>query len=173
MGEGEGGQERACVCVSAHGYNSQKAEPNVPPIKVYLDQVVTGFSGGEGRLVDMELGVVVVGVSSGWVEHPPSSLDDDDDDGGGGGSLLDVVGEPAESFAVALPLQHAAHEHLQRSRVQLLHGNGALGVKHSEGGGLRTRTDQASGSANAKGSADPPFLSSVRTVQTFPSASPR
>lgn len=40
--------------------------------------------------------------------------------------LLDVVGEPAESFAVALPLQHAAHEHLQWSRVQLLHGNGAL-----------------------------------------------
>lgn len=41
--------------------------------------------------------------------------------------LLDVVGEPAKSFAVALPLQHAAHEHLQWSRVQLLHGNGALG----------------------------------------------
>lgn len=40
--------------------------------------------------------------------------------------LLDVVGEPAESFAVALPLQNAAHEHLQWSRVQLLHGNGAL-----------------------------------------------
>lgn len=35
-------------------------------------------------------------------------------------SLVDVLREPAEALAVALPLQHAAHEHLQWSCVQLL-----------------------------------------------------
>lgn len=30
-------KRQMCVCV---GINSQSAEPNVPPIKVYLDQVV-------------------------------------------------------------------------------------------------------------------------------------
>lgn len=48
---GGGGQGCMCVCMSAYRYNSQSAEPNVPPIKVYLDQVVTAFSGSEGRLV--------------------------------------------------------------------------------------------------------------------------
>lgn len=38
-------------------------------------------------------------------------------------ALVDVLGEPAEALAVALPLQHTAHEHLQWSCVQLLHGN--------------------------------------------------
>lgn len=41
-------------------------------------------------------------------------------------SLVDVLGEPAEALAVALPLQHTAHEHLQWSCVQLLQGNVAL-----------------------------------------------
>lgn len=54
--------------------------------------------------------------------------------------LLDVVGEPAESFAVALPLQHAAHEHLQWSRVQLVHGKGALGEGGGQTGSVRTYT---------------------------------
>lgn len=57
--------------------------------------------------------------------------------------LLDVVGEPAESFAVALPLQHAAHEHLQWSCVQLLHGNGALRVRRA--GSIRRGTSQGKG----------------------------
>lgn len=56
------------------------------------------------------------------------------DNRGGGGvsvsrslaSLVDVLGEPAEALAVALPLQHTAHEHLQWSCVQLLQGNVAL-----------------------------------------------
>lgn len=47
-------------------------------------------------------------------------------------ALVDVLGEPAEALAVALPLQHTAHEHLQWSCVQLLHRNGALsGEKNS------------------------------------------
>ncbi len=60
-------------------------------------------------------------------------------DGGGGGgvlrdlaALVDVLGEPAEALAVALPLQHTAHEHLQWSRVQLLHGNVALREKQEK-----------------------------------------
>lgn len=32
---------------------------------------------------------------------------------------VDVLGQPAEPVAVALPLQHAAHEHLHRPKVQL------------------------------------------------------
>lgn len=87
----------------------------------------------------MELSVLVVtvGVLSGWVERPPSSFHDGDADVAA--PLLDVVGEPAEPFAVALPLQHAAHEHLQWSRVQLVHGKGALGWgKHT--GSFRTYT---------------------------------
>lgn len=51
---------------------------------------------------------------------------------GGLASLVDVLGQPAEALAVALPLQHAAHEHLQRSRVQLLYGNVSLKGKGKE-----------------------------------------
>lgn len=40
--------------------------------------------------------------------------------------LVDVLREPAEALAVALPLQDAAHEHLQRPRVQLLQRDVAL-----------------------------------------------
>lgn len=54
-GKGERGKKNTgvcvCLCVSAHRFDSPSAEPNVPLIKVYLDQVVTGFSGREGRLV--------------------------------------------------------------------------------------------------------------------------
>lgn len=46
-------------------------------------------------------------------------------------ALVDVLGEPAEALAVALPLQHTAHEHLQWSRVQLLHGNITLACRLS------------------------------------------
>lgn len=42
------------------------------------------------------------------------------------GPLIDVLREPAEALAVALSLQHAAHKHLQGSRVQLFEGNVAL-----------------------------------------------
>lgn len=41
-------------------------------------------------------------------------------------ALVDVLGEPAEALAVALPLEHAAHEHLQWSCIQVLHWNVAL-----------------------------------------------
>lgn len=63
------------------------------------------------------------------------------DNGGGVGdvsvlrglaSLIDVLGQPAEALAVALPLQHTAHEHLQWSRVQLLQGNVPLGGKKKQ-----------------------------------------
>lgn len=47
-------------------------------------------------------------------------------------ALVDVLGEPAEALTIALPLQHAAHEHLQWSRVQLLHGNVALREKQEK-----------------------------------------
>lgn len=43
-----------------------------------------------------------------------------------GAPLIDVLREPAEALAVALSLQHAAHEHLQRPRVQLLERDVAL-----------------------------------------------
>lgn len=77
--------------------------------------------------------VAMVGILSGWVQCP--SLD--------GGDrvvvcdwdwllLVDVLGEPAEALAVALPLQHTAHEHLQWSCVQLLHRNGALREKQEK-----------------------------------------
>lgn len=77
--------------------------------------------------------VATVGVLSDWVSAPLPLPPD----GGGGGvgvlrnlaALVDVLGEPAEALAVALPLQHTAHEHLQWSRVQLLHGNVALREK--------------------------------------------
>lgn len=42
------------------------------------------------------------------------------------GHLVDVLREPAEALAVTLSLQHAAHEHLQRSRVKLLQRDIAL-----------------------------------------------
>lgn len=51
---------------------------------------------------------------------------------GGLAALVDVLGEPAEALAVALPLQHAAHEHLQWSRVQLLQGDVALRDKNKK-----------------------------------------
>lgn len=62
------------------------------------------------------------------------------DNRGGGGvsvsrglaSLVDVLGEPAEALAVALPLQHTAHEHLQWSCVQLLQGNVALRMEEKK-----------------------------------------
>lgn len=41
-------------------------------------------------------------------------------------ALIDVLGEPAETFAIALPLQNTAHEHLQWPGVQLLHGDVTL-----------------------------------------------
>lgn len=41
-------------------------------------------------------------------------------------ALVDVLGEPAEALAVALPLEHAAHEHLQWSCIEVLHWNVAL-----------------------------------------------
>lgn len=47
-------------------------------------------------------------------------------------ALVDVLGEPAEALAVALPLQHTAHEHFQWSCVQLLHGNCALKEKQEK-----------------------------------------
>lgn len=40
--------------------------------------------------------------------------------------LVDVLREPAEALAVALSLQDAAHEHLQRPRVQLFERDVAL-----------------------------------------------
>lgn len=130
---GDGKKDRGvCVCVSANRYNSQSAEP-IPPIKVHLDQVVTGFSGSEGRLVwpDMERGGGGHGGRLEWLgwASPPPPLMVVMMMVAVAAPLLDVVGEPAEAFAVALPLQHAAHEHLQRSCVQLLHGNGALRSK--------------------------------------------
>lgn len=48
-------------------------------------------------------------------------------------ALVDVLGEPAEALPIALPLQHAAHEHLQWSCVQLLHGNVTLDKKKKQG----------------------------------------
>lgn len=62
---------------------------------------------------------VVVEVGSLPVAPPPA------------GVLVDVLGEPAEALPVALPLQHAAHEQLQWSRVQLLHGNVALETRQT------------------------------------------
>lgn len=150
--EGERGKKTGvsvyvCVCVCAYRYNSQSVEPNVPPIKVYLDQVVTGFCGSEGRLVGPGMSWVwwwlwaprVAGLS---IPPPPVMVVT-----AAAAPLLDVVGEPAESFAVALPLQHAAHEHLQWSCVQLLHGNGALRVKHR--GSVRTGLTQGRGWVSA------------------------
>ena len=45
--------------------------------------------------------------------------------------LVDVLREPAEALAITLSLQHAAHEHLQRSCVQLLHRDIALETRPS------------------------------------------
>lgn len=46
---------------------------------------------------------------------------------------LDVLGQPAEAFAVALPFQHAAHEHLQWASSHFRPGDlalpGGLGVQ--------------------------------------------
>lgn len=42
------------------------------------------------------------------------------------GHLVDVLREPAEALAITLSLQHAAHEHLQWSRVQVLQWDVAL-----------------------------------------------
>lgn len=63
----------------------------------------------------------------------PTLLDDGGGSGGDGGggfgglvALIDVLGKPAEALTVALPLEHAAHEHLQWSCIQVLHWNVAL-----------------------------------------------
>lgn len=52
--------------------------------------------------------------------------------------LIDVLREPAEALAVALSLQHAAHEHLQGPRVQLFEGNVALNTNTSSTGSSHT-----------------------------------
>lgn len=44
-------------------------------------------------------------------------------------ALVDVLGEPAEALAIALPLQHTAHEHLQWSCIQILQWNVTLEEK--------------------------------------------
>lgn len=75
----------------------------------------------------MMVTMVMMGVLIGWFWRP---LDGSVADGGelwDWASLVDVLGKPAEAFAVALPLQHAAHEHLQWSCVQLLQRDIALG----------------------------------------------
>lgn len=87
----------------------------------------TGCSGSERRLVLTKGGVEYDGSdgNGGWIRRPVV----------GGAALIalvDVLGEPAEALAVTLPLQHAAHEHLQWSRVQILQGNVALGEEIQE-----------------------------------------
>ena len=98
------------------------------PIKVYWVQVVLFFSDSGGRLYKPNMGLsvvaVVVEVGSLPVAPPPA------------GVLVDVLGEPAEALSVALPLQHAAHEQLQWSRVQLLHGNVALETRQTTSGNI-------------------------------------
>lgn len=36
---------------------------------------------------------------------------------------VNILGKPAEALAVALPLEHAAHEHFHGAGVQLLQGH--------------------------------------------------
>lgn len=48
--------------------------------------------------------------------------------GGGRGASVDVLREPAEALAVALPLQHRTHEQLQRPSGQLRTGHFALEI---------------------------------------------
>lgn len=113
------------------------AEPNVRPIKVYWDRVVLVSLEMEANLINM--GTEYDGGNGGrleWLDLAPPILnvadgggDDDGDVLSGSWPLVDVLGQPAEALAVALPLQHAAHVHLQRSCVQLLQGNVSLGVE--------------------------------------------
>lgn len=95
------------------------------PNKVYWVQVVLFFSdSGGSRLYKPNMGLSVVAVEVGSLHIAPPAA----------GVLVDVLGEPAEALPVALPLQHAAHEHLQWSCVQLLHGNVALKTRQTLSG---------------------------------------
>lgn len=84
------------------------------------------------------------GGNSGRLERLGLAPPDDHGGGGFGGvvqglaALVDVLGEPAEALAVALPLQHTAHENLQWSCVELLHGNVALRGKNKKQVTLKT-----------------------------------
>lgn len=97
------------------------------PNKVYWVQVVLFFSdSGGSRLYKPNMGLSVVAVEVGSLHIAPPAA----------GVLVDVLGEPAEALPVALPLQHAAHEQLQWSRVQLLHGNVALETRQTTSGNI-------------------------------------
>lgn len=88
----------------------------------------------------MGLSMMVLVVTVGRLEWLGLAPPPDGVVGGGVGvlwgmaALIDVLREPTETLAIALPLQHTAHEHLQWSRVQLLHGNVTLREKQEKKG---------------------------------------